>query len=230
MAKQRRAGPRPAPQKTRKLAPRERAGRPLGLPASPRSSASQTPRPAPAVLRTTYVEAVALYERGLQAVQAHDYDRATELLRSVLARYPEEKELHERVRLYLNICERQISPRQSNTPRSVEERIFAATLALNTGEYARVLSHVDSVLTEEPDNDHAHYVRAVALTLSGDLSRALPSLVRAIELNSENRALAKQDPDLDALRREEGFRQIFDAISPNSRQDRRRHPSRGRAR
>lgn len=228
MAKQRRARARPAPQKTRKLAPRSRVGHPPGPPASSRLSAAPAVGPAPA-LRTTYVEAVALYERGLHAVQAHDYNRAADLLRSVLTRYPEEKELHERVRLYLNICERQIAPRQTATPRNVEERLYAATLALNGGEYAQVLSHIESLLRDEPDNDHAHYVRAVAFTLSGDLSQALASLVRAIELNPENRALAKQDPDLNALRNERGFRQTIDAISAGSRQDRRRSSSRGRS-
>src|SRR5262245_9012941 len=62
---------------------------------------------APPARRSTYVEAVALYERGLDALQRHDYVRSAELLESVLRQYPEEKELHERVRLYLNICQRQ---------------------------------------------------------------------------------------------------------------------------
>src|SRR5439155_9449596 len=51
--------------------------------------------------RPTYVEAVALYEKGLDALQRHDYNHALERLQSVLRLYPEEKELHERVRLYL---------------------------------------------------------------------------------------------------------------------------------
>src|SRR5574342_1351459 len=51
--------------------------------------------------RSTYFDAVALYERGLEALQRHDYRQATDLLQSVLRQYPDEKELHERVRLYL---------------------------------------------------------------------------------------------------------------------------------
>ena len=56
---------------------------------------------------STYVEAVALYERGLEALQRHAFRRRADLFESVLRQYPEEKELHERVRLYLNICQRQ---------------------------------------------------------------------------------------------------------------------------
>lgn len=184
-------------------------------------------RPSVPAVRTTFVEAVALYERGLQTLQAHEYSRAAELLRSVLTRYPEEKELHERVRLYLNICERQIAPRPVSVPNTVEERLYAATLALNAGEYDKALSHIQAVIGDQPENDHAHYVRAVALTLRGDLAGALPSLVRAIELNPENRALARQDPDLETLRFDDRFRFALNTLQPGARQDRRRS-SRGR--
>jgi tetratricopeptide (TPR) repeat protein len=178
-------------------------------------------------LRATYVEAVALYERGLQALRAHAYAQASDLLRSVLASYPEEKELHERVRLYLNICERQATPRAVSVPNSLEERLYAATLALNAGEYEQALLHIQAVIADQPDNDHAHYVRAVAHTLRGSLGDAIPSLIRAIELNPENRSLAKQDPDLEALRVDDSFRQALDATQPAFRQDKRR-PTRGR--
>ena len=75
--------------------------------------------------RAGHLEAVALYEEGVAALQAHEFSRASALLRSVLSRYPEERELHERVRLYLNICERHMAP-QAASPSTPEERVFAA--------------------------------------------------------------------------------------------------------
>ena len=226
MAKQRRAQPRPAPPKRRRSSAWSRSAPLPALASGPPRSAPPA-RPSVPALRTTYVEAVALYARGLQALQAHDYVRATDLFRSVIARYPEEKELHERVRLYLNICERQVAPRPVSVPSSIEERLYAATLALNAGKYEQALSHIQAVIGEEPDNDHAHYVRAVVLTLSGNLADAVPSLIRAIELNPENRSLARQDPDLEALRVDDRFRQTLDILQPAPRQDKRR-PTRGR--
>src|SRR5438128_7736876 len=92
---------------------------------TPARSAQQQPQ-----RRSTYFEAVALYERGLETLQRHAYQEAAELFESVLRQYPEEKELHERVRLYLNICQRQATPRQA-TPQTVDERLYAATLAIN---------------------------------------------------------------------------------------------------
>ena len=155
--------------------------------------------------RTTYFEAVALYEKGLAALQRHDYPAAIELLQSVLQQYPEEKELHERVRLYLNVCRRHVSPTEAS-PQTVQERLYASTLALNGGRYDEAISHLRLVRDEDPDNDHALYMLAVAHAQRGEHAEALAHLQRSIALNSENRALARRDPDLDPLRADETFR------------------------
>lgn len=174
--------------------------------------------------RSTYIEAVALYERGLDAIQRHDYRGATELLEAVLRQYPEERELHERVRLYLNICARQATPREA-TPQTIEERLYASTLAINGGKYDEAISHLRLVRDEDPDNDHALYMLAVAHAQRGEHAEAIAHLERAIALNPENRALARRDPDLETLRQDESFRATLDAVAPAAappRLDRRR--------
>ncbi len=160
--------------------------------------------------RTTYFEAVALYERGLEALQRHDYAQATELLQSVLRQYPEEKELHERVRLYLNICERQATQRAA-APQTVDERLYAATLAINGGQYDQAIAHLRLVRDEDPDNDHALYMLAVAHAQRDEHAEAVAHLERAIALNPENRALARNDPDMEPLHDDEAFRAALEA-------------------
>ena len=201
MAKQR----RPA-QKSTKAPVRRRRADPR--PATP----VRRPRPAAAgpARRTTYVEAVALYERGLEALQRHAYPQATHLLESVLRQYPEEKELHERVRLYLNICQRQATQREA-APQTIDERLYAATLAINGGRYDQAIAHLRLVRDEDPDNDHALYMLAVAHAQRGEHAEAVAHLERAIALNPENRALARNDPDLEPLRDDDAFRAALEA-------------------
>ena len=170
--------------------------------------------------RSTYVEAVAIYEKGLQALQRHAYAEATELLSSVLRQYPEEKELHERVRLYLNICQRQAIQREAS-PQTIDERLYAATLAINGGQYDQAIAHLRLVRDEDPDNDHAIYMLAVAHAQRHEHAEAVAHLERAIALNPENRALARNDPDLEPLRGDEAFRAALEAPAV-PRQDRRR--------
>jgi tetratricopeptide (TPR) repeat protein len=198
-----------------------------GLP-TPRPTAADA-RPGPPIgssglqRRSTYFEAVAIYEKGLQALQRHDYGAAIDLLQSVLRLYPEEKELHERVRLYLNICERHAQPREA-APQTIDERLYASTLAINGGRYDEAISHLRLVRDEDPDNDHALYMLAVAHAQRGEHAEAIAHLERAIALNPENRALARRDPDLEPLREDEAFHMALDAapVPRTSPPDRRR--------
>jgi len=162
--------------------------------------------------RSTYFEAVALYERGLEALQKHAYAEAAKLLESVLRQYPEEKELHERVRLYLNICHRQATQRQA-APQTIDERLYAATLAINGGQYDQAIAHLRLVRDEDPHNDHAIYMLAVAHAQRDEHAEAVAHLERAIALNPENRALARNDPDLEPLHDDDAFRAALEAPS-----------------
>jgi len=181
------------------------------LPLRPSSSSTTPTADASAPKRReTYFEAVALYERGLEALQRHAYQQATELLESVLRQYPEERELHERVRLYLNICRRQATQREA-APQTIDERLYAATLSINGGQYDQAIAHLRLVRDEDPDNDHAIYMLAVAHAQRQEPAEAVAHLERAIALNPENRALARHDPDLEPLRGDEAFRAALES-------------------
>jgi tetratricopeptide (TPR) repeat protein len=161
----------------------------------------------------------------MAALQAHDYSRASSLLRSVLSRFPEERELHERVRLYLNVCERHMAPRAAS-PTTPEERVFAATLAINTDNLDDALEHLRRAHEEAPEHDYALYMLASVLAMRDEVDQAVPLLLKAIELNPDNRSLARHDPDLEALRQFESVRVALEAVVP-PRVDRRK-PSRRR--
>jgi tetratricopeptide (TPR) repeat protein len=176
------------------------------------------------VERAGHLEAVAVYEEAMGALQAHEFSRASAILRSVLTRYPEERELHERVRLYLNVCERHMAPRGAS-PSTPEERVFAATLAVNAGNYDEALEHLRTASAEAPEHDHALYMLASVLTLRDEIDQAVPLLLRAIELNPDNRTLARHDPDLEALREFDSVRTALEATS-SAKGERRKAPRR----
>jgi tetratricopeptide (TPR) repeat protein len=185
------------------------------------------PAPSAPPRRTTYFEAVALYERGVDALQRHDYRAALELLESVLRTYPEEKELHERVRLYINVCQRHAKPPEA-TPQTIDERLFASTLAINEGRYDQAISHLRLVRDEDPDNDHALYMLAVAHAQRGEHAEAIAHLERAIAINPENRALARRDPDLDPISDDEAFRNAVESPASQRLEPRPRRPVRSK--
>jgi tetratricopeptide (TPR) repeat protein len=187
------------------------------------SEVAHNPVPTPSA-RAGHVEAVALYEEAVAALQAHEFSRASALLRSVLTQYPAERELHERVGLYLNVCDRHITP-PAASPSTPEERVFAATLAVNAGNYDEALAQLRAANSEAPEHDHALYMLASVLALRDELEEAAPLLVRAIELNPDNRALARHDPELEALREFEIVRQALE-VSSQAKPERRKAPRR----
>jgi tetratricopeptide (TPR) repeat protein len=99
--------------------------------------------------------------------------------------------------------------------------LFASTIAINGGRYDEALSQLHLVRDEDPDNDHALYMLAVAHAQRGELVEAVAHLLRAIAVNPENRSLAKHDPDLEPLRADEAFRSALDSTRA-PRADRRR--------
>jgi Tfp pilus assembly protein PilF len=156
-----------------------------------------------------------MYERGLQALQRRDFAASAEALRNVIERYPDERELLERARLYLKVCERELEPKEP-APKTADEWVYAATVALNAGDEATALRHLQRALTEDARHDHAHYMMAVVATRRGDTTGGLHHLRQATSLNPENRSLARQDPELDALRDDAAFKGIVEASAADA--------------
>lgn len=191
--------------------------RPQENPAPRQSARAKTAAAPAAAAQPSHDDAVALYEKGLDALQRHAYQDAVKALEAILERFPVERELHERVRLYLNVARRHVTSPSSN-PKSVEERLYAATLATNLGRYDEAISHLRLVRDEDPDNDHALYMLSVALALKGEHAEAVAHLERAIAINPENRAMARQEADFETLRDDDAFRAAIDAGNGAPRQ------------
>lgn len=164
-------------------------------------------------------QAVELFERGFTALQRREFKEAARLLSSTLELFPEEKELHERARVYLAVCERQ-APGHAHAPRTLEERVNSATVAINRGAFDEALRLLRLAEREDGENDLVQYMLAVVHAGLGQVEAALPYLRVAVELNDDNRYLAAQDEDLGALRQHPDFAALLD--SPPAP---RRHPA-----
>ena len=201
------------PVKKQKSKPVNRSASVVVVPsATARDERKQAQAPPPPPRKPAFYEALAVYEAGVRALQRHDYLAGAEGFRGVIQGYPEERELVERARLYLQVCERENAKRPA-TPQTAAEWVYAATLALNDGNQDRALTYLGKALETAPDSDHAHYIMAVALTDKGDSAAALRHLQQAIELNPDNRSTAIQDPDLDALRELSAFHEVLGAAA-----------------
>lgn len=155
-------------------------------------------------------EAVALFEQGMAALQSHDYGAAARHFEEVLNRYAGERALVERSRVYLALCQREMERRPA-APRTIEERLTAATAALNNGEDGSAETLVRGVLKDSPEHELALYLLAAVEARRGARESALTLLTRALDVSPEIRAQARHDLDFETLRDLEAFRQLLEA-------------------
>src|SRR5262245_7901787 len=133
----------------------------------------ETPR------RSTYIEAIGLYEQAVRTLQQHNFAKAADLLHHMVKTFPEERELVERSRVYLTLCERQLKPLTAE-PQNTAERLYAATIALNDARIDDAVGHLNRILQDEPDHDQALYMLAVSHAHRDDISDAIRYLQQAI--------------------------------------------------
>lgn len=173
-------------------------------------------------------DAVALFEQAMRAMQRHRYPEAGDLFNRLLATFPAERALLDRARLYADLCARE-SSRCAVAPLTTEERVTAATAALNNGEDAEAERLATAVLADQPDHDLALYILAAAHARRGDTESALDWLVRAIEVSPDVRAQARHDADFETLRSLDGFQQLLDGSVVRSAQSDTRRVRRARS-
>jgi tetratricopeptide (TPR) repeat protein len=161
----------------------------------------------------------------MTALQQHDYRVAAGHFESVITDYPSERALAERSRVYLSLCQREMDRRPA-APRTVEERLTAATAALNNREDDQAEQLVRSVLEASPDHELALYLLAAIEARRGARESALDLLTRALDVSPEIRAQVRHDLDFEPLRELEAFRQLLEA--PVVRDETSTHPRRNR--
>ncbi len=165
----------------------------------------------------------------MEALQRHDYSTAAHRFRSLLERFPTEGALLDRGRVFLARAELATSRRPAE-PNTLEERLTAATAALNNGDYDAAEGLARAVLAEDPHQDLALYLLASVEARRGRFDAALSYLGQAIAISPEARAQARFDPDFEPLRDNEAFRELTEtpvgAFPAGARRLRRGRPER----
>ena len=199
---------------------------------TPRPAAAQPPvvvwpAAAPAKLPGPAPEALARFEEGMAALHRHAYTEAAATFRAVLSGFPAEGALLDRARVYLGLCERALATRPAG-PMTAEERLTAATAALNDGDLSRANELAQTVLDANPRQYLALYLLAAVASRQGRLDDALERLQQAITLSPEATAQARHDDDFEPLHDREEFWKLTEPPPVESRGGARRS-RRGRA-
>lgn len=183
-------------------------------PAAPPRIFRQIPPPPPppplAVPKPPAADAVLGFERGMAELQKHNYAGAKITFQGLLDNFPSEGFLTDRARVYLSLAERELSRRPSSSG-SVEERLTAATAALNNNDEAEAGRLAESAFRDDRSADLAVYLMAIVAARQGRTDDALAHIKTAIEINPESRVQARQDEEFDILLELDEFHTLTEA-------------------
>ena len=151
-----------------------------------------------------YRQAVELCEKAVKAFGKKDFARARGYLEQLVEGHQDQSDFVERARSYLAMCDRAEEDRPPR-PRTFEEQLNYGVVLHNRGEYAHAVKYLQQAVDKHPRNEHALYCLAAAQARAGEAEAAVKALRSAIQVNPASRTQARQDPDFEALRGQEGF-------------------------
>jgi tetratricopeptide (TPR) repeat protein len=196
MAKRPASRPLRAERKERPESTRVAVPASMGAPPARPAAAPTAPPSAPPAQPPT--EALSLFQHGMEAMQRHAYVDAGRAFQGILMGFPAERALGERATVYLALCEREAN-RKPAGPRTIEERLTAATAALNNDNDAQAEELARSVLGDDPKHDLALYLLAAVHARRGDTTEALSLLGKVLAITPEASAQARADADFENL-------------------------------
>jgi tetratricopeptide (TPR) repeat protein len=146
------------------------------------------------------------YQAALQWMQEGKYDKAQSEFEQIAREGS--LELKDRAALHLAACQRQ-TQKHDLAFNSIEERYDYAISQLNSGNYEDAREHLEAILVEKEEADYAHYGVAVLNSMTGQAEDCLQHLSRAIELNPQNRILARRDSDFSDMADDPRFTELL---------------------
>jgi tetratricopeptide (TPR) repeat protein len=148
-----------------------------------------------------------LYEEALKQFQEQKFHRAQQALERVLE--GPSKELGDRAKVHLRICEQRISRLPAPAPKSAEDHYTQGVALMNLGRWDEAREHLDRARKSAPKADHIVYAMAALDCLTGEADSAMENLKVAIQLRPENRFHARNDEDFRFLQEDPRFTELL---------------------
>ena len=147
------------------------------------------------------------YDRGVACLQKKKLDEAERHFLDLIQKYPEERELVDRARVYLTVCQRQRrDPRPALS--EPEDFYYAAVLEKNRGNVSEAIAHLNQAARKN-GGGKVEFLLACCYAQQGDLETALGHLQKAIQEDQRHRFLARHDRDFDSVRETPEFQKLL---------------------
>ncbi|HET7453783.1 MAG TPA: hypothetical protein VFL12_13635 [Thermoanaerobaculia bacterium] len=151
------------------------------------------------------------YEKGTAALQKKKYEEAEKHFRALVDGFGDERELADRARLYLAVCQRQTKA-AARPAGDAEDVYYAALVEKNRRNYQGAIEQLKKSVRRNGDGK-VPYLLACCYAQINEAESALEALEQAIAEDEGSRALARRDPDFDPLRSSDVFQKLTAATA-----------------
>ena len=154
-----------------------------------------------------YQKALAAYSEALKEFRKGRFEKAAELLRSLIEKHASEGEFADRARTYLAICEEKLrEPRELPTPKTFADFCHHGIYWMNRGEFEDAQKMLDKAAKLDSDAPIVPYLTAAVFAATGKLDEAIESLKKAILADKSYKIMAQNEHDFAPLWEDKRFK------------------------
>ena len=159
------------------------------------------------IKKDEYEKALSAYSQAMKSFHKGDYKKADELFKAFLDKHGSERELIDRVQIYLNVCETRQSKEEVQL-KTFDDFYHYGVFKTNHGHYEEALKLLEKAREMKPKEGKILYLMADIHCLKGDNEKCLEHLKKAIQLDKYFSILARNEKDFESLWEDKKFKLI----------------------
>lgn len=160
--------------------------------------------------RDEYQKALNAFGDAMKNFHQGKNDRAEEHLLAFLEKYPNERELADRARMYVKICQERIGKsRERLSLKTDEDYFYYSVYRINQGDLEGAGKLLEKARDMAPKDGRVYYLSAEVACLQGQIEDCLEYLKKAVHLDKVYGILAQNEADFQPLWDDKKFKLII---------------------
>jgi predicted Zn-dependent protease len=155
-----------------------------------------------------YQKALAAYGHAMKEFHKGELEKAAESLQAFIDKFPNDRELVDRARIYLTLAERR-PRREAVSLKSLEDHFQSSVFKLNQGDYEGALKTLEKALEFQAEEGRVYFLMADAYMLMNQPEAALENLKKAVQKDKFFSILAQNESDFEPLWEDKKFRLLM---------------------
>lgn len=154
-----------------------------------------------------FQKALTAYSQAMKEFHKREFQKAVESLGAFIEKHPAERELVDRAKIYISICQGQMKKEKIQL-KTFDDYYQYSIYKINSGDYEGALKLLEKALEMKPDDGQILYLMADVYCHLGQTDTGLDYLKKAIQRDKFFRILAQNEVDFEPFWEDKKFKLI----------------------